>query len=94
VHTVNAFVQALESETKVKQVYVPPYSRKSSRITAQQVKISKIFSFCTVPVTVQGSFNFIFYWYMQGHVVVLGKDCDAYPNMNKYSWSQFKKYGR
>ena len=26
--------------------------------------------------------------------MVLGKDCDAYPALTKYSWSQFKKYGR
>ena len=29
-----------------------------------------------------------------GEVIVLGRDCDAYPNMTKYSWSQYKKYGR
>jgi hypothetical protein len=26
--------------------------------------------------------------------MVLGKDCDAYPSLTKYSWSQFKKYSR
>ncbi len=30
----------------------------------------------------------------QGHIMVLGKDCDAYPSLTKYSWSQFKKYSR
>lgn len=29
-----------------------------------------------------------------GEVIVLGRDCDAYPNMKKWSWSQYKKYGR
>lgn len=58
-------IKALESETKVKQVYVPAYNRRSSKVTAQQ-----------------------------GHVMVLGKDCDAYPSLTKYSWSQFKKYSR
>ncbi|XP_023322628.1 metastasis-associated protein MTA3 [Eurytemora carolleeae] len=58
-------IKALESENKLKQVYVPAYSRKSTRVTGPQ-----------------------------GEVMVLGRDCDAYPNMTKYSWSQYKKFGR
>ena len=42
--------------------------------------------------------TWISYYYkilvLQGHVMVLGKDCDAYPNLTKYAWSQFKKYSR
>jgi len=58
-------IKALESELKLKQVYVPPYTRKSTRLTGAQ-----------------------------GEVMVLGRDCDAYPNMPKYSWCQYKKFGR
>ena len=27
-------------------------------------------------------------------VMILGKDCDAYPDLTKYSWSCYKKYGK
>ncbi len=39
-------LQALESETKVKQVYVPAYNRKTSKVTAQQVSKSSGFACC------------------------------------------------
>lgn len=26
--------------------------------------------------------------------MILGKDCDAYPDMTKYSWTSYKKYGK
>merc|ERR1711902_275453 len=26
--------------------------------------------------------------------MILGKDCDAYPDMTRYSWSAYKKYGK
>ena len=29
-----------------------------------------------------------------GEIIVRGKDCDAYPNLTKYSWMHFKKYGK
>jgi len=58
-------IKALESEKKLKQVYIPSYNRKSTRVTGPQ-----------------------------GEVMVLGRDCDAYPKMAKYSWSQYKKFGR
>jgi len=58
-------VKALESEKKLKQVYIPSYTRNNSRVTGAQ-----------------------------GEVMVIGKDCDAYPTMTKYSWSQYKKFGR
>ena len=55
----------MESESKLKQVYVPAYTRKSQRVTGPN-----------------------------GEVMVLGRDCDAYPDMTKYSWSLYKKYGK
>jgi len=58
-------IKALESEHKLKQVFVPEYSRKSLRVTGPN-----------------------------GEVIVLGRDCDAYPKMTKYSWNEYKKYGR
>jgi len=58
-------VKALENEHKLKQVYVPAYTRKSQRVTGPN-----------------------------GEVMILGKDCDAYPDMTKYSWSCYKKYGK
>ena len=58
-------VKAIESESKLKQVYVPAYTRKSQRVTGPS-----------------------------GEVMILGKDCDAYPELSKYSWSSYKKYGR
>merc|ERR1719431_313178 len=58
-------IKAMESESKLKQVYVPAYTRKSQRVTGPN-----------------------------GEVMVLGRDCDAYPDMTKYSWSLYKKYGK
>jgi len=58
-------IKAMEAESKLKQVYVPAYTRKSTRVTGPN-----------------------------GSVMVLGRDCDAYPTIPKYSWSQYKKYGR
>jgi hypothetical protein len=29
-----------------------------------------------------------------GEIIVRGKDCDAYPNLTKYSWVHYKKYGK
>merc|ERR1712088_317633 len=59
-------VKALESENKLKQVYVPSYTRKSTRVTGPS-----------------------------GEVMVLGKECEtSYPDAPKYSWSQYKKYGK
>jgi len=58
-------IKAMESESKLKQVYVPAYTRKSQRVTGPN-----------------------------GEVMVLGRDCDAYPDMPKYSWSVYKKYGK
>ena len=26
--------------------------------------------------------------------MILGRDCDAYPDMTKYSWTSYKKYGK
>jgi len=58
-------IKAMEAESKLKQVYVPSYTRKTTRVSGPN-----------------------------GEVMVLGRDCDAYPTMTKYSWSQYKKYGR
>jgi metastasis-associated protein MTA len=58
-------VKALEAESKLKQVYVPAYTRKTTRVTGPS-----------------------------GEVMVLGKDCETYTETPKYSWSQYKKYGR
>jgi len=58
-------IKAIESENKLKQVYVPAYTRKSQRVIGPN-----------------------------GEVMILGKDCDAYPDMTKYSWSCYKKYGK
>ena len=58
-------IKALESESKLKQVYVPTYTNKSTRLTGSQ-----------------------------GEIIIRGKDCDAYPNLPKYSWIQYKKYGK
>ena len=58
-------VKALDSENKLKQVYVPAYTRKSTRVSGPS-----------------------------GEVMVLGKECETYPDLPKYSWSQYKKYGK
>ena len=57
--------KAIENESKLKQVYVPSYTRKTQRVTGPN-----------------------------SEVMILGKDCDAYPEMTKYSWSCYKKYGK
>lgn len=41
-------MQALELETTVKQVYVPAYSRKSSKVTAQQVAVNFFHNLCQI----------------------------------------------
>jgi hypothetical protein len=82
-------LQALESETKVKQVYVPAYNRKTSKVTAQQVSEPSFSPFLSCFLCIK-----CFPLCAQGHIMVLGKDCDAYPSLTKYSWSQFKKYSR
>jgi metastasis-associated protein MTA len=58
-------VKALESESKLKQVYVPSYTNKSTRLTGAN-----------------------------GDIFIRGRDCDAYPKLAKYSWAQYKKYGK
>ena len=58
-------LKAIENESKLKQVYVPAYTRKSSRVTGPN-----------------------------GEAFVLGKECDAFPDMTKYCWSAYKKYGK
>merc|ERR1719278_1310710 len=58
-------IKAIESESKLKQVYVPTYTRKSQRVTGPS-----------------------------GEVMILGKDCETYSDLSKYSWSGYKKYGR
>ncbi len=58
-------VKALENESKLKQVYVPQYTNKSTRLTGAN-----------------------------GEIIIRGKDCDAYPNLAKYSWSKYKQYGK
>ncbi|XP_040569391.1 metastasis-associated protein MTA3 [Lepeophtheirus salmonis] len=57
-------LKAIEAESKLKQVYVPPYNNKSTRLTGSN-----------------------------GELFIRGKDCDAYPNLSKYSWIKYKKYG-
>ena len=57
--------KAIENENKLKQVYVPAYTRKTLRVTGPNAE-----------------------------VMILGKDCDAYPDMTRYSWSAYKKYGK
>lgn len=57
--------KAIENENKLKQVYVPAYTRKTQRVTGPN-----------------------------NEVMILGKDCDAYPEMTRYSWSSYKKYGK
>lgn len=56
-------VKALENESKLKQVYVPAYTNKSTRLTGAN-----------------------------GEILIRGRDCDAYPKLAKYSWTQYKKY--
>ena len=58
-------VKAIEAESKLKQVYVPTYTNKSTRLTGAN-----------------------------GEIIIRGKDCDAYPNLPRYSWREYKKYGR
>jgi len=59
-------IKAVESESKLKQVYVPPYTRKTTRVTGPG-----------------------------GEVMVLGRECgEGYPDLTRYSWNQYKKYGR
>ena len=58
-------VKALENESKLKQVYVPAYTNKSTRLTGAN-----------------------------GEILIRGRDCDAYPKLAKYSWTQYKKYVR
>lgn len=58
-------VKAVESENKLKQVYVPTYTNKTTRLTGPS-----------------------------GEIIIRGKDCDAYPTLAKYSWIQYKKYGK
>ena len=31
---------------------------------------------------------------LSGEIIIRGKDCDAYPNMPRYSWMSYKKYGK
>ena len=57
--------KAIENENKLKQVYVPAYTRKTQRVTGPN-----------------------------NEVMILGKDCDAYRDMTRYSWSAYKKYGK
>lgn len=58
-------IKALEAESKLKQVFVPNYTNKSTRLNGSN-----------------------------GEIIIRGKDCDAYPNLPKYSWMQYKKYGK
>ena len=58
-------IKAMEAESKLKQVFVPVYSNKSTRLTGSN-----------------------------GEIIIRGRDCDAYPNLARYSWSQYKKYGK
>jgi len=58
-------IKAMEAESKLKQVFVPAYSNKSTRLTGSN-----------------------------GEIIIRGRDCDAYPNLPRYSWSQYKKYGK
>ena len=58
-------IKAMEAENKLKQVFVPAYTNKTTRLTGTN-----------------------------GEIIVRGKDCDAYPNLAKYSWVLYKKYGK
>jgi metastasis-associated protein MTA len=58
-------IKALEAESKLKQVFVPNYTNKSTRLNGSN-----------------------------GEIIIRGKDCDAYPNLSKFSWAQYKKYGK
>ena len=29
-----------------------------------------------------------------GEIIIRGRDCDAYPNLSRYSWTTYKKYGK
>ena len=58
-------IKALEAESKLKQVFVPNYTNKSTRLNGSN-----------------------------GEIIIRGKDCDAYPNLPKYSWLQYKKYSK
>ena len=59
-------IKAMEAESKLKQVFVPAYSNKSTRLTGSN-----------------------------GEVIIRGRDCDAFgATMPRYSWSQYKKYGK
>jgi len=58
-------LKAMDAENKLKQVYVPAYTRKSTRVNGPN-----------------------------GEVMVLGKDCEGYPDIPKYSWILYKKYGK
>merc|ERR1719266_710114 len=58
-------IKALEAESKLKQVFVPNYTNKSTRLNGSN-----------------------------GEIIIRGKDCDAYPNLPKYSWAQYKKYSK
>ncbi len=58
-------IKALEAESKLKQVFVPNYTNKSTRLNGSN-----------------------------GEIIIRGKDCDAYPNLPKYSWLQYKRYGK
>ena len=58
-------IKAMEAESKLKQVFVPAYSNKSTRLTGSN-----------------------------GEIIIRGRDCDAYPNLPRYSWTQYKKYGK
>ncbi len=58
-------VKAIDAESKLKQVYVPTYTNKSTRLTGAN-----------------------------GEIIIRGKDCDAYPNLPRYSWREYKRYGK
>lgn len=58
-------IKAMEAESKLKQVFVPSYTNKTTRLTGAS-----------------------------GEIIIRGKDCDAYPNLTKYSWVHYKKYGK
>jgi hypothetical protein len=55
----------LENDAKLKEVYVPAYTSKATRLTGPN-----------------------------GEIFIRGRDCDAYPNLQRYSWSTYKRYGR
>merc|ERR1719166_795864 len=58
-------IKAMEAESKLKQVFVPAYSNKTTRLTGSN-----------------------------GEIIIRGRDCDAYPNLSRYSWTTYKKYGK